>query len=164
MRTRFKAGLVLLALPLLLGADVYRWVDENGVVNYTQLKPEGVDAVRVSAATGQRVTAPVPPPADASAAPGTARAPDPEQLTEDQQKMLADLEAAEQARQQEVARIRQANCAQARELLERLTARGRIRVRGDDGVDRVLPEEERQQRIAEAQRAIAVNCSNTASR
>lgn len=163
MRTSLKACLVVLAVPLLLGADVYRWVDENGVVNYTQLKPEGVPAERVSAATGQRVTAPqAETPATANA--DTRRPGAGEQLTDEQQQMLEDLHAAEEARQREVARIRQANCEQARALLERLTSRGRIRVQGPDGVERVLPEEERQQRIAEAQRAIATNCSSTASR
>jgi hypothetical protein len=163
MRPLPKACLLLLALPLLVGADIYRWVDENGVVNYSQRQPEGVRAERVSAITGERVTPAATTATPPSPAPA-AGAQTGDQLTEAQQQMLADLQAAEQARQAEVARIRQANCEQARDLLDRLTARGRIRVRGDDGVERVLPEEERQQRIEEAQRGIVVNCSDTATR
>lgn len=162
MRLVGKLALTLCLLPVLLGAGVYRWVDEDGVVNYSQLKPEGIDAELVTAGTGQRVATPAP---RQTAAGETAADPNEDQdLTESQQEMLRDLRAAEQARQQEVARIREANCQQARDVLQRLTSRGRIRVVGDDGQERVLPEEERQSRIDEAQRAVAANCSDTASR
>ncbi len=162
MRFVCKLGLALCALPLLLGASsVYRWVDEDGVVNYTQMKPEGVDAELVSADTGRRVrTAPSAPSDDTADAGADGEPP----LTENQQNMLADLRAAEAARQEEVAKVREANCQKARNVLERLTSRGRIRVRGDDGTERVMPEDERQQRIDDAQRGVAANCSETASR
>lgn len=158
MRFVCKLGLVLCALPLLMGASVYRWVDESGVVNYTQIKPEGVDAELVSADTGRRI---IDPPAPAPAADRTAGQ---SELDENQQQMLDKLRAAETARQQEIANIRKANCEQAREQLHKLTSRGRIRVVGDDGVERVMPDEERRERIDEAQRAVAANCSATASR
>jgi hypothetical protein len=152
--------LIVGLLPWLSGAAVYRWVDENGVVNYTQMKPEGVDAELVSEATGRR-GAPSQPPRPAPAIPAESDGPS---LTDEQQKMLSDLQAAEQARQAEIARVREANCQEARDLLARLTSRGRIRITGPDGEERVMPEEERQRRIDEAQRAIVANCSDTASR
>lgn len=165
-----KLGFATVLLPLLMGASegIYRWVDADGVVNYSQLKPEGVESQLVSADTSQRVVSRTP----SSQAPADNGNPemaeglgdDEAQLTENQQEMLRDLRAAEEQRQQEVARIREANCEQAREVLERLTSRGRIRVQGDDGQERVLPEEERQSRIDEAQRAVAANCADTASR
>jgi hypothetical protein len=158
----WKIAAMLCALPLLMGADIYRWVDADGVVNYSQLKPEGVNAELVDSVTGERVVRPAPPPA-AEPATGAAGGQDP-QLTDSQQQMLAELQAAERARQAEVARIKEANCQRARDVLQRLTVVGRIRVRDEDGQERVLPEEERQQRIAEAQRGIAANCSDTASR
>lgn len=151
------AALVCL-LPCLMGASVYRWVDENGVVNYTQLKPEGVDAELVSADTGRRV---VSNPRPAAETIGRQDAPP---LTEKQQDMLSDLQAAERERQAEIARVREANCEAAHDQLRQLTSRGRIRVVGNDGVERVMPDEERQQRIADAQRAVAANCVDTASR
>lgn len=170
MRLVCNLAFVTILLPLLMGASagIYRWVDDDGVVNYSQLKPEGVDAELVSADTGQRVVSRTPS-NQGSAAAGDAElaeglGDEDAQLTESQQEMLRDLRNAEQQRQQEVARIREANCEQAREVLERLTSRGRIRVQGEDGQERVLPEEERQSRIDEAQRAVAANCSDTASR
>lgn len=162
-----KACLLLLAAPLLMGAEVYRWVDRDGVVNYGERAPEGVVAERVSASTGQRIVTPAstqPGATEPAAAGQPAAAPADQQLTPEQQQMLDDLQAAEQARQLELARIREANCQQARTLLDQLTSRGRLRVRGDDGVERVLPEDERQRRIEEAQRGIAVNCAATAAR
>lgn len=162
MRFLCKTGLALCALPLLMGAAIYRWVDENGVVNYTQLKPEGVPAELVHADTGQRVTS--EPAAAENRGPQTAPATAGEPLTDAQQRMLEELRAAEQERQRQVAKVRESNCQQARDLLERLTSRGRLRVTGEDGEERVMPEEERQQRIEQAQRAVAVNCTGTASR
>jgi hypothetical protein len=169
MSSFLKACLLLLAAPLLMGAEVYRWVDGDGVVNYGQRVPEGVVAERVSASTGQRIVTTAPARGGQVAAgqtatePGPIDAPADQQLTPEQQKMLDDLRAAEQVRQQELARIREANCQQARTLLDQLTSRGRLRVRGDDGVERVLPEDERQRRIEEAQRGIAVNCAESAA-
>ena len=37
--------LLALCLPLLMGAEVYRWVDKDGVVNYTQVKPRDAKAI-----------------------------------------------------------------------------------------------------------------------
>lgn len=161
MRLVCSLCLTLCTLPLLMGAAVYRWVDDDGVVNYTQMKPEGVAAERISSNTGTSDSAAAPAPADPATAPaGNTQPP----LDEAQEHMLADLRAAEQAREQEVARVREANCQKSREVLDRLTSRGRIRIVGDDGQERVMPEEERKQRIDEAQRGVAVNCSPTASR
>lgn len=164
-----KSLLALGLMPLLMGAAVYRWVDEDGVVNYTQHKPEGVAAELVSE-SGRRSQASPSPRAtpetdDASpTSPVSGEGAGQQALTDEQQEMLSDLRAAEEARQAEIARVRQHNCQQARDVLGRLTQRGRIRVTGSDGQERVLPEEERQQRIDEAQRAVAANCTNTASR
>jgi len=72
--------------------------------------------------------------------------------------MLDQLQQAEKARRDEIARIREANCTRSREVLERLSVAGRIRVNDPDGQQRVMPEEERQQRIAEAQQGIVTNC------
>ncbi|MFU8816396.1 MAG: DUF4124 domain-containing protein [Pseudomonadales bacterium] len=160
MRAMCKFALAIAALPLLMGADVYRWVDADGVVNFTQQKPQGFDAERVRAQTGERIdrstvsTGSTATPAARAAGGRTDPA-----LDDQQRSMLAGLEAAEQARRLELAKIRDANCQQARTVLEHLSTRGRIRVRGDDGSEQVMPEEERQQRIAEAQRGVAANCS-----
>ena len=60
-----KTLLLLAAVPLLMGAEVYRWVDANGVVNYSQMKPRGVAAEQIA-------TDPGAPPATPEAAPAPA--------------------------------------------------------------------------------------------
>ena len=157
-RTLFKTALLICCLPLLTAADIYRWVDANGVVNYTQQKPRGVDAELVSETSSTR-------PAAAQTAQAASPTAQPESgsqpaLNEDQQNMLRGLEEAEAARQQELARVRDDNCTRARSVLTRLTAKGRIRVRDKQGEYRIMNEEERQSRISEAQQGIALNCES----
>lgn len=156
-RTLFKTAFLICCLPLLTAADIYRWVDANGVVNYTQQKPRGVDAELVSGPGRARSVAAQAPQAEAPTT-QTDSAAQPV-LNEDQQGMLRDLQAAEEARQQELARVRDDNCTRARSVLTRLTAKGRIRVRDNDGEYRIMNEEERQSRITEAHEGIALNCN-----
>jgi hypothetical protein len=154
MRALVKTGLVIVCLPLLTAADIYRWVDENGVVNYTQQKPRGVDAELVSGVRGPSQTTPKAP------TPGGNPSDTSPELDERQQRLLEDLQAAEAARRNEIARVREENCSRARGVLDRLTSKSRIRVRGDDGEVHILNEEERQERISEAQRGVATNCDS----
>ncbi len=158
--------IVILALASFLpasvaGADTFwRWVDDSGVVNYTQQKPYGVDAVEVSTLPGARSSASSnPAPAATSSAPAP-RAADGSDLSASQQSVLEGLQSAEQARQDEIARINQENCDKSRSLLDQLSVRSRIRVRGADGEQRAMPEDERQSRISDAQRGVAEYCSS----
>lgn len=163
MRIVCKLGLALVTLPLLMGAKYYTWVDEDGQFHAAQVKPDGVEATLVDTTSGRRVPAGNDEPPASQPATGGDDASNAD-LNPRQQEMLERLKAAEAARQEEVARLKEENCRQARAVYERLTARGRIRIRGDDGQERMMPEEERQRRIEEAQRGIAANCSDTASR
>ena len=151
IRCHWRLAALVLVLPGLMGAEVYRWVDENGVVNYTQQPPRGVESQQVATRLGApSVVSTVP----ATTAPDTNQQAD---LTEDQQAMLEDLRQAEITRQEEVTKIRTSNCGQARTMLERLQASGRVRVR-DGNSERVMGEDERQQRISDAQEGVAINC------
>ena len=149
---RHKAVALLFILPLLMGAEVYRWVDRDGVINYTERAPYGVKAERIRMRPGgPSESVPVVTPAPVESA-----QPD---LSENQQAMLDDLHDAEDAREAELARIREANCQRSRDVLDKLSNRGRIRVRDDEtGEETMMPEEERQRRIREAQDGIVANC------
>ena len=156
MQTLCKIALLTLWLPMLMGAElVYRWVDEDGVVNYTQHLPWGVKAQQITTRDG----APSVIKDVTQAIESTARETPP--LTSEQQAMLDELKAAELVRQQEAAKIRVANCEKAQEVLSKLSLSSRIRVRDPSGNERVMGEDERQRRIAEAQQGIVVNCSAT---
>jgi Domain of unknown function (DUF4124) len=145
----------VLFLPMLMGADIYRYVDANGVVNYVQQLPYGVKGERIQTAGGVAT-------ATDSAIPDPAKTEVPK-LDPQQQAMLDQLRKTEQGRREEIARIRQANCTRSRDVLERLSVSGRVRVNDPDGQQRVMPEEERQQRIAEAQQGIVTNCTPDAT-
>jgi hypothetical protein len=151
-------GATLTALGAMsVAADtIYRWVDENGVVNYTQQKPRDTDSEAITTRGGPHAVA------KQSAAAQPAPVSDPstgEPLSPEQKKMLQGLRNAEQARQDEIAKIKAQNCQQSRDVLARLSVKSRIRVRGDDGEYRIMPEDERQQRIDEAQKNVALYCA-----
>ena len=154
----FKTSLALSLVMLMASvhAETYRWVDENGVVNYSQRKPRGVEAEVIGS------TAPAPATAAAAAPqPGVSDTPAADNLTAEQQEMKAELEAAELERQEQIAKIRQDNCERARRVLANLSSEGRIRIQDEQGNQRAMPEEERQQRITEAQKGIVSNCSSS---
>jgi len=45
-----------LAAPLAAQAEIYRWVDDRGVINYSSIRPEGVKKVTQIAADSGRVS------------------------------------------------------------------------------------------------------------
>ena len=159
MRKLIEIGLLVVSLPLLMGAEVYRWTDPNGVVNFTQLKPRGVQAEQITTGAGGPMVIAEATDQLAGMA-GGGEADDGPQLSDDQKDMLKDLQTAEQTRRNEIARIKQANCSKSHNVLTRLSGTGRIRVRDDAGSERIMDEGERQQRIGDAQRGISENCTS----
>ncbi len=152
-------------------ADTYRWIDDNGVVNYSERKPKGVPASRVEVlstgsskssrgsrapASNNSSVASTRPIASANGRTGDV---DRSNLNDEQLAMLDQLEQAEAERQARVTQIREDNCRRSRNVLTNLQTEGRIRLRDDSGTTRVMPEDERTRRIASAQEAIATNCS-----
>ena len=139
--------LIVTAIPAVAHAGLYRWVDENGVTQYSQTAPLGRDADKLK---------PPPPPAED---PQEARRRLDQQLQKvDDQREDRELAAEERRRREEEQRIRQQNCANARTNLERLGRTGRRLVRLPDGSYTRLTEEERQERMRKAQEIIQENC------
>ncbi len=159
MRKLIELSLLVVGLPLLMGTEVYRWVDLDGIVNFAQLKPRGVQAEHIATgAAGLTVIAEkmdqlagLPQGSESNKGP---------RLSPAQQDMLNDLQAAEQVRQNEIAKIKRANCNKSRNVLSRLSRADRIRVRDSTGSERIMGEDERQQRISDAHRGISENCTS----
>lgn len=133
-------------------ADVWMWVDSNGITNYTQQKPRGIDAIRIAASDigrtdVERATTP------------TKREPTEPDLTADQQRTLEQLKTEQKANEVEVAAQRRKGCEQAKARLTTLLQNSRVRVKEEDGTERALGEDERQRKISEAQEHIARNCT-----
>lgn len=136
-----------LAVAGLAQAAMYKWVDENGVTQYTQYPPPNRKV---------EVMVPPPPPAE-----------DPDEAqkklehllqSQDEQRKAATTAEEEQTKAADQAKLRERNCQAARTNLMSLTTGGRKRVMGADGVATYLTEEDRQARIAEAQKQIKEFC------
>jgi hypothetical protein len=125
---RFGWFLIAALLPVVAGAQAYRWVDEKGQVHYSQVPPPGKEAKPVG---------PPPPPA---------AAPNQDALN----RSLAEGKEAEPQRRKEADRAFQqqanieAQCRQARETLAYMEAKTARRLGTTDekgNVSRVTDEE-----------------------
>ncbi len=142
---------LIVCLPFLLGATVYRWIDSNGVVNYSQKPPRNAmaDTLDTTNLRTNVITS------------NGREEPDIQQdaISPQQRSILDDIERNKREREEELARVRAENCEKSRAVLQKLQNSNRIKVRSRDGTERVVGEDERQQRIADAKDNIIENCS-----
>jgi len=136
------------AFQALAGGGIYKWVDETGETHYSQTRPSGdyeVEEVRTA-----------PPPAN-----------NPEQAKQHLQKQVDEMnkrnkeqgEAKKEAiSEAEYQKIVKENCTNARNNLGALNEGGRKRYLTPEGEVVRLTEEERQSRIAEANKQIEEYC------
>lgn len=128
------------------GAELNKWIDEQGRVHYSDRPPAGVEATPVRAA---------PPPASAPA-PSKSYVEREAELRKASQSQAET--SASSALQQANAEIEKANCNAARQTLRSLQQEGRIVEFDAQGERRYLEDDERQRRIAEAQADIGKSC------
>ncbi len=132
-------ALLLLALGGGVHAEAYKSVDENGVVEYSQLPPPGRDSTPIRT----DVPGAAPPPAAPS---GNQPAPrEVEQAAKPEQAPAPELTLEQ-------------SCKQARKNLETLENHPRIVVRDEKGETKRLTEEERQQHITDLRAQIKQYC------
>lgn len=139
MRTFFfTAGLLISLSPLCMAGQIYKWVDAQGVTHFDAQPPQGREATLV-------VT-----PAPSVDKPGV---PSRGNVIGDQQAIdnKVKKQVAEQQAQLKVF------CEQARTNLAQLQNNPRIREEVDGEMHR-LSDQQRQERITEAQKQIARNC------
>jgi 3-oxoacyl-ACP reductase-like protein len=139
MRTFFfTAGLLIVLSPLCMAAQIYKWVDAQGVTHFDAQPPQD-----------QQATTVVTP------APSTGKSPAPERSN-----VLGDQQAIDKNVKKQVAE-QQAQlkvfCEQARTNLAQLQNNPRLREE-IDGEMRRLTDQTRQERMTEAQKQIADNC------
>jgi len=151
-------------------ADVYRWVAEDGTVNYGEREPRGREFTVISrngtatksgsksaVATGKRTPNNR---GQVASSPTQTEPADDQNLSAKQQEMLDRMKADEAKRQENLAEIRKSNCDSSKRLLSKMQARGRIRVRNDDGEESAMSDQARSEEIRKAQESIAVNCES----
>ena len=143
MRFMFLAGGLVLALcGNVMAAQVYKWVDAQGVTHFGAQPPQGqqVETVNTVTAPARPAVTPEPIPQDESEA--------------DQNSI--DRKVKQQVAAQEAERKRY--CETMRTNLAQLQNNPRVRVEVN-GETRRLTEEERQARISEARDKITENCN-----
>jgi hypothetical protein len=155
---------IVVSLPPLTAAapEYYMWVDENGVTNFSQRNPEGVDATHISenqsfsqrAAASQRANSEPATPAAASASNSNAPASSEDNADPD---ALVNEQAAAMAA--EMAAVKRKNCEIGKNNLAQIKAFARLRVRGEDGETRILTDEEKAAKAEAARQIIRENCS-----
>lgn len=143
MRFMFLAGGLVLALcGNVMAAQVYKWVDAQGVTHFGAQPPQGqqVETVNTVTAPAKSTTMPAPVVED--------------ETEVDQQSI--DRKVKRQVAEQETERKRY--CETMRTNLAQLQNNPRVRVE-EKGETRRITEEERQARIAETRDKIAENCN-----
>lgn len=146
----FLSAPILLALVFTTAkADIYRWVDDEGVVHYTQNPPNDRDSTRVEGAD--------PPAEDPEASRKRL-----EQLNEDTTTEVYKRQLEREAEAEEAERTEQnaSRCRELRDKRNKLANSPKVRAQTEDGDYRVLPYEERQQKLAEYDKLLADRCGN----
>jgi len=147
-------GMARLVLPCLVcvlaqhatAAEVYRWVDAAGEVHYSATPPPGgQQAEQLNVRVGKG-SAPSP-----GAAPGQSKAADAQPVQK----------SAEQKAQEDPAyeAERQAQCANARSIIERLETRPAAMYRREDGSHQRYSDAEREKMIGDARAFQAEHCN-----
>ena len=115
--------------------QTYKWVDQNGVVSYSQTPPPSTQAETV----------------DITPTPVVGNSDNSDELQRLRQRLEDSSEAAE---------IKRQNCSTARSNLENLLNSGNRMMKTTDGDYLRLSESERQTRIQAAREQIEANCKN----
>ncbi len=153
------AGMLAGNLSAQQEAEYYVWVDENGVTNYSQRNPQGVDATYVgpTRAESSRRPGAVPLSEEEEAVAETDEeggAPTDEEIDQDVAERRAAIDA-------QIAETRRQNCEIGRRNLAQLEAFARVRVTDANGQQRVLSDSEKASRIQEARNTIRENCTSS---
>ncbi|GLS25384.1 DUF4124 domain-containing protein [Marinibactrum halimedae] len=135
-RCYLAAGLILISHTSASAATtMYRWIDDKGVVHFSERPPANVEAEKIRSITPVG-NSPVQPPRD-------------EQNDEE------NTSTSNQAAPPPVDRER---CTKARENLETLNSFARIRVKGDDGELRYMTSKEISDKKRELQEILSSEC------
>jgi hypothetical protein len=155
--------------------DYYVWVDANGVTNYAQKKPLGVESrlitgsQRVGAGDqivdtrrGSRPGAQAFDNANLQAEQAAKQSETTSQTGSTDQEVDPDKIIAEDRAiiAAKIAEQKSANCEIGKKQLTTLEMFRRIRIKDENGAERVLNEDEKATRIATARKTIRENCTN----
>ena len=152
MLNRFLLPLMLLALSASAGADLFRTVDENGAVVFTDRPPTDAPAERLNVKSAPTDNLRVAAQRQAAA-------------EQRQDALRGQEEAAKQAEKQQANQERvDENCRRAREALASLVSAQLLFVTNDNGERAYLDDKQRAERIARGEADVAEWCNGGAQR
>ncbi len=144
---RILLATCLLCISLATHAAMYKWVDENGVTQFSQYPPKDQQAERLR---------PPPPPAEDPAA---AKARLQKQIDGfDNRRLTEETDQEEQAKQAAEAAQRKRRCEAARHNLESLQLGGGRRIQTETGEVIRPTDAQREERMQAARKIIEEDC------
>ena len=145
---------VFLAAAAIGEAEYYTWIDENGVTNYAQRNPPGHNAEFISSlrSSGYQRDSRRPQGQRQERA-------NTESTTSDESGSDISIDAEREAVAQQIAKAKRSNCGMGKRNLAKLEAFQKIRVRDENGEEKLLSDEEKAQRIDETRQIIRENCT-----
>ena len=149
LRDNLKFSLIILSATVAgtASADVYKWVDEQGQVHYSQQAPESAPA--------ELIKTPPPPAVDPAQAQREVDALIAQQKAAEQEKQQAQQQAEQQAAQE--AKLEK-QCQDAKDALTAYQNHPGGRFYDENGNLQRIKEEERQQKIQELSNNIKQHC------
>ena len=132
--------------------EYYTWIDEDGVVNYSERNPQGFDARFIT--RGHRFGYQTDDPPEQKPPAQTAKP-----AVEEERDIDAEIATQKARIDKEIAAAKKSNCNIGKLNLAQLQNYNRIKVEDDDGQIRVLSEEEKQSKIDKAKTTISENCN-----
>jgi hypothetical protein len=150
-------GLLVLLYTAISNAEdeYYTWIDEHGVVNYSEHNPQGFDARFITPSQRFGYQKPLEQEAPEQTATQQTAAP----AAEEERDIDVEIATQKARIDKEIAAAKKSNCNIGKLNLAQLQNYNRIKVQGDDGQVRVLSDEEKQSRIDRAKTTIRENCS-----
>jgi len=145
---RLLLGAMLIAVSLSAHAAFYKWVDANGVTQYSQSPP-------ASGHYQEMRSTPTPPLSDTSTDDKKVEASPPTKGSATAQAATPPPDAQQQAKLQ---MEREQYCQRARKSLATLQNHARLRYQAEDGSIRIMSEEDKQAKITETRKMIDETC------
>lgn len=160
LKKSLKSILICLALSMYhtgsYADKVYKWVDENGKVNYGSSKPADADAERMKI----HIRPAIPPEEEPPAGEGDQNSKNKDGKDADKKDdKKAKKEAKKKLEKPKLSRAEQQRlCKQARDNLSTIQSRGQLRERDSNGEVRYVSDKERQGRLSAARKNINKYC------
>lgn len=149
---RFLFVLLSLALSSAVAAEMYRWVDSQGRVHYSDEPPP-------AGAKSSKTVTPPPPSSYAPSGEGVKAKTWQEKDMEFRQRQSAQAEAqAKKEKEEADAKQKKQNCENARKSLQALESGQRVSVPNEKGEQQLMDDAARQKAIAEARKAVDTWC------